>query len=106
MQNGIFLNVFCSGRTDIEQLQIIFNFLGTPNPADWPDVTQLPAYIEFEQRDSMNSRHLFNDAKGNSYKSVEEDLLLNLLKLNPNKRISASDVRIYFRYYNIITLNI
>ena len=38
----------------MQQLGKIFNVLGTPTRADWPDVELLPNYVEFEACEAMN----------------------------------------------------
>eukprot|EP01035_Chromulina_nebulosa_P018508 gene18508-24225_t len=43
------------GNTDLEQLSLIFNIFGTPNNDDWPNVNLLPNYIEFDNRDPIDS---------------------------------------------------
>lgn len=37
------------GNTDIEQLSLIFQNLGTPTEASWPGATALPHYVEFQR---------------------------------------------------------
>lgn len=38
------------GDSDLEQLQKIFNLVGTPNDVNWPNAKLLPGYVEFEVR--------------------------------------------------------
>lgn len=37
------------GSSDIEQLSLIFQSLGTPTEASWPGLSALPNYVEFQQ---------------------------------------------------------
>lgn len=91
---------FLLGNTDQEQLAKIFNVLGTPTEENWPDVTLLPQYIEFETREPLNLITLFKPSnesdKDNKVIHQDLDLLLKMLSLNPNQRITASQVSIYF----------
>ena len=73
-----------AGDSDLGQLAKIFNVLGTPTPENWPHVTLLPNYVEFETRGPMDLTILFRQ-------SPALELLLLMLSLNPNKRISAHD---------------
>ena len=42
------------GDDDVQQLGKIFNVLGTPTRAEWPDVELLPNYVEFEACEAMS----------------------------------------------------
>ena len=72
------------GDSDLGQLAKIFNVLGTPTTENWPHVTLLPNYVEFEARGPIDLTVLFRQ-------SPALELLLLMLTLNPSKRISAHD---------------
>lgn len=87
------------GNTDLEQLAKIFNVLGTPNATNWPGVEFLPSYVEFEARDPLDLRPLFGSSSvlpGTS-SPANMDLLKCMLTLNPQKRVTASQVRALFK---------
>lgn len=93
------------GDTDIGQLGKIFNVLGTPRESSWPMVTALPEYVVFEPREAIPIQQLlpcmcvvpttpfsltFLHRPYSQY-DVRPllDLVLQLLVLNPNQRLSA-----------------
>ena len=86
------------GDDDVHQLAKIFNILGTPREEDWPDVELLPNYVEFEKCDPISLQPLICPQTFlSSQQSIEEansrlDLLMKMLELNPNKRITAKEV--------------
>ena len=92
---NLFLNFIVPGNTDLEQLAKIFNVLGTPTDKNWPGVEFLPNYTEFEAREPLDLRPLFGSSSvlpGTST-PANMDLLKCMLTLNPQKRITASQVR-------------
>lgn len=90
------------GETDVEQLAKIFNILGTPTVANWPNVNLLPNFMDFEHRFPMDLTHLFDSSwkaekQGKSQPGQLQyppalDLILKLLSLNPLKRLTAKEV--------------
>ncbi|KAI8914576.1 putative cell division cycle 2 [Gorgonomyces haynaldii] len=75
------------GNGEIDQLGKIFQVLGTPNESNWPGFSELPnsRILNFGQHQSKLSEKFHFLPKSGL------DLLEQLLKLNPNDRISASD---------------
>jgi len=74
------------GTSALDQLAKIFNVLGTPSAANWPNHDVLPACIEFEARAPLRLQDIFSSASGDAL-----DLLRGLLTLDPRRRISAAD---------------
>ena len=73
------------GSNDQDQLHRIFKALGTPTPADWPTVADLPEYkAEFYQYQPQAWSTLVPGID-----AVGIDLLARLLKQDPNQRLSA-----------------
>jgi cyclin-dependent kinase 7 len=74
-------------QSDINQLSTIFAALGTPTEEDWPGVTKLPNYIEFDKRPifPVEQMELF---RGRDSEII--DLLGQCLKLCPLKRCNAT----------------
>jgi hypothetical protein len=74
--------------------------MGTPNESNWPGVTLLPGYTEFETRDPLDLRPLFSHGitedgraqSANNAMTPDLSLFLDLLALDPLKRPSATKV--------------
>eukprot|EP00605_Chrysophyceae_sp_TOSAG23-4_P000495 GSChrysophyteH1.ASY1.ANO1.555.1 assembled CDS len=74
------------GSSVIEQLAKIFNAIGTPTQANWPNCNMLPAFVEFEARGPLKLGDVFSTADESTL-----SLLTQLLALDPLKRITAAD---------------
>jgi len=72
------------GDSEFQQLLNIFSLLGTPNENTWPDVKKLRFWHKFP---IWRTRDLFKIFYGLNFAGI--DLLKQLLKVNPAKRISA-----------------
>ena len=73
------------GEYEIEQLFKIFHLLGTPNKDIWPDVESLPNYSkEFPKFKPLKLENYFIGLDKNGI-----DLLKQMLKYDPNQRITA-----------------
>ena len=75
--------------SDIEQLSVIFEALGTPTEEQWKGMRALPGYIKYDykprpSRDSL--RQLFKNCPDDAI-----DLLLCMLAFDPSQRISAAE---------------
>ena len=73
------------GTSALDQLAKVFNVLGTPTPASWPDYQLLPACVEFEHRAPLKLQDIFSSASDHCL-----DLLRRLLSLDPRRRLSAA----------------
>lgn len=72
------------GISDIDQLGKIFQALGTPTSDQWPGVTHLPCYVEFQKTPAPSMKSMFPKANDDAL-----DLLSKMCSLNPSKRPSA-----------------
>lgn len=77
---------YLPGDSDIDQLAKIFQARGTPKDEDWPNRSELPAYVEFTPTPEPDHRQLFTASS-----PAALDLLNKFLVLNPLGRISAKD---------------
>ncbi|KAL9636915.1 MAG: hypothetical protein Q9164_002531 [Protoblastenia rupestris] len=83
---------FLPGNTDVHQLELICEGVGTPGEENWPGVTKLDGYVKFDKsalgaRDTNYFLSRFGTAG-----PVGVDLLISMLALDPRKRCSARQV--------------
>lgn len=95
------------GRSDLEQLPVIFEKLGVPNNDDWPGVTKMPNFTEcvkeYEKRknSSVPLKLYMNQIKTQKFREVGQhlakyiddeviDLIQKMLIYNPKERITAT----------------
>lgn len=73
------------GDSEIDQIFKIFKVLGTPNENNWPDALKLndfkPTFPKFRGMQMSEHTPTLNE--------MEVDLLMGLVALDPNRRISA-----------------
>ena len=77
---------FVHADTDMGQLKIIFQALGTPRIEDWPEMHSLPDYVTFPPQPKPHLASIFNAASTDAL-----DLLEKMLTFNPQRRISARE---------------
>lgn len=83
----MFLRVpFFAGDTDLQQLDLIFQALGTPSEQVWPLVKDLPGYFNFKKVTGPSLGVIFTAASEDAL-----DLLKKLLIFNPVDRITCID---------------
>jgi cyclin-dependent kinase 7 len=84
---------YLPGATDVQQLELICQNVGSPNEDNWPGVSSLEAYVAMssDQATPVKSKQqwlmefpIIGD------KGV--DLLMSMLTLDPNKRATAEDL--------------
>lgn len=79
---------FLPGKTEQHQMHLIRLVLGSPDPADWPGIENLPGYKNYDLREKQEGQ--LKQVFGNQTTACI-DLISGLLTLNPAKRISARD---------------
>lgn len=73
------------GTTEADQLQKIFEIVGTPNPLYWPRVVELPEWrSDFKQYAPQPWEHIMPRQE-----PVTLDLLANLLQCDPDRRLKG-----------------
>ena len=74
--------------TEAEQLNVIFSVLGSPTPQSWPAVYNMPNFREISTASFENT---FHQRLCPGLSNSAADLLHNLLILNPDDRMTASE---------------
>lgn len=81
---------YMAGNTDIHQLELICQAIGTPTEENWPGVSKLEGYVGYEKAVTVPVRGKdFYLARFGTAGSVGVDLLMSLLALDPRKRSTA-----------------
>ncbi|KAH7318740.1 kinase-like domain-containing protein [Stachybotrys elegans] len=78
---------YMPGNTELDQIKMICDAIGTPNDDNWPGVTKLPEYTVPVQN-PLRPKDWFEMRFG-TVGSDGVDLLIKTLTLNPRKRITA-----------------
>lgn len=76
---------FMAGDSDIGQLKIIFQALGTPTEQDWPNMKYLDDYLPQDPIAAPNLRHTFPGVNSDAL-----TLLKRMLVFDPTKRVDAT----------------
>ena len=82
---------FVAGMTDVNQLELICNAIGTPTEENWPGVTKLDGYVKFEGLVISRDRNYYLSMFGTAG-AIGVDLLMSMLTLDPRKRCTARQV--------------
>lgn len=82
--------------SDTQQLELIFSALGSPNIEHWPEITQLPGYLEFKKTPGTSLEALFSAVSDDAI-----DLLKKLLDFNPLKRITCREALNHHYFTNL-----
>lgn len=86
-----------AGKSDADQLLLIFQFLGTPSIAEWPSMNSYPnssntlSKNEFRKNMPAQCDAFFATAPFEKLRPEGIDLLRQLLRYEPSERISAAD---------------
>lgn len=81
----LFLRVpFFAGDSDINQVDVIFKTLGTPNEKDWKEMTTLPNFVKLPKYARVPLKTIFTGASNDAI-----ELLERMLVYDPEKRISS-----------------
>ncbi|CAI4229857.1 unnamed protein product [Auanema sp. JU1783] len=82
-----------------DQLKRIFTVMGYPTESDWPDLKKMPEYGRLQQDIKANNvsfagasmQRYIEKHKGVEHDSLQYKLMLKLLTMDPNKRITCKD---------------
>jgi len=78
-------NPFLPGESDLNQLQRIFETLGTPTEEDWPGLTSLPDYVAFKPCPGIPLSDIFIAADDHTINMLNE-----MLRFDPAKRVNCT----------------
>ncbi|KAI0459787.1 Pkinase-domain-containing protein [Xylaria acuta] len=82
---------YIAGNSEIHQIQLICQAVGTPTEENWPGVTKLPEYTVEKEVIPLRGKDHYMALFGTL--GVEGvDLLMKTLSLDPKKRITARDM--------------
>ncbi|KAI9017524.1 kinase-like domain-containing protein [Gaertneriomyces semiglobifer] len=87
---------FMAGDSDIGQLNMIFKALGTPREEDWPGMSSLPDYHEFQFIPKPAIRAIFPAASADALALLE-----SMLVYDPLKRPTAEAALNHFYFTNL-----
>lgn len=82
---------FAAGMTDMNQIELICNAIGTPTEENWPGVTKLGGYVKVDGPAITRDRNYFLAMFGTAG-GMGVDLLMSMLTLDPRKRSTARGV--------------
>ncbi|CAD6585804.1 MAG: TFIIH complex serine/threonine-protein kinase subunit kin28 [Alectoria sarmentosa] len=84
---------FVAGNTDVHQLELICNAIGTPTEENWPGVSTLEGFLKYDKAATIPVRGKdFYLSKFGTAGPVGVDLLMSMLALDPRKRCTARQV--------------
>jgi len=82
---------YIAGDTEVHQVNLICQAIGTPNEENWPGVSKLPEYTVPEPPNPIRGKEHYLATFGTAGQEGV-DLLMNMLVLDPRKRITAREV--------------
>ena len=82
---------FLAGNSDVHQVELICSALGSPTEDVWPGVSTLPAYAVPDPATHPIAPRAFWENMFGSAGPEGVDLLINMLRLDPRKRLSAKE---------------
>ncbi|KAI0540997.1 Pkinase-domain-containing protein [Xylaria digitata] len=82
---------YIAGNSEIHQIQLICQAVGTPTEDNWPGVTKLPDYTVDKEVIPLRGRDHYMTLFG-TLGAEGVDLLMKTLSLDPKKRITAQEM--------------
>jgi cyclin-dependent kinase 7 len=82
---------YIAGMTEVDQINLICQAVGTPTEENWPGVSKLPEYTVPEPLNPVRGKEHYLATFGTAG-AEGVDLLMKMLVLDPRKRITAREV--------------
>ena len=82
---------FMPGGSDMNQLELICDAIGTPTEENWPGITKLSDYIKHDKQQPVRGREFYLATFG-TVGPLGVDLLMSMFTLDPRKRCTAKQV--------------
>ncbi|KAL9098908.1 MAG: hypothetical protein Q9163_005518 [Psora crenata] len=83
---------FLPGNTDVHQLELICEGVGTPSEENWPGVTTLDGFVRFDKAAAGSRDRNYFVSRFGTAGPVGVDLLMSMMALDPRKRCNARQV--------------
>ena len=84
---------FLAGNSDLHQLELICNAMGTPTEENWPGVSSLEGYVKYDKAAIVPVRGKdFYLSRFGTVGPIGVDLLMSMLSLDPRNRCTARQV--------------
>lgn len=85
---------YIAGDTEVHQVSLICQAIGTPTEDVWPGVTSLPEYTVTEPLNPVRGKDHYLATFGTAGQEGV-DLLMGMLVLDPRKRITATEILLH-----------
>ncbi|KAL4788536.1 hypothetical protein BJX76DRAFT_344917 [Aspergillus varians] len=82
--------VFPGEGGEISQLDKLYNMLGTPTRAEWPDITEMPWFQLM--RPTERKKRIFEDVYRDTLSPAALDMISQVFRYDPAKRPTAEEV--------------
>jgi CTD kinase subunit alpha len=82
--------VFPGEGSELSQLDKIYNTLGTPTRAEWPDIVEMPWFQLM--RPAERKKRVFEDHYRDILTPAALDMITQVFRYDPSKRPSADEV--------------
>lgn len=82
---------YLPGNSELDQIKLISDALGTPTEENWPGVSKLDSYVKSDKVTPLRTRDDFMGPFG-TVGTEGVDLLYRTLALDPKKRITAKEM--------------
>lgn len=82
---------YIPGNTEVEQINLVSQAIGTPTEDNWPGVTKLPQYVQPSNMVPVRGADHYMSVFGTAG-AEGVDLLMKMVTLDPRNRITAREV--------------